>query len=122
LIISRRLRQGQPKKDAHCAFTYCISKEQNAQFADCRVAATRLIESKMQPQVPFGLTNGVVWDRFCSGDEVVGIHAHVDVLPVTAENWVLKDGTRGVFMGAARLEAVFAGKPARPDRLRTAGL
>lgn len=29
-----------------------------------------------------------------SGDEVVGIHAHADVVPVTAENWVLKDGTR----------------------------
>ncbi|CRL51167.1 MULTISPECIES: dipeptidase [Pseudomonas] len=29
-----------------------------------------------------------------SGDEVVGIHAHADVVPVTPENWVLKDGTR----------------------------
>ena len=29
-----------------------------------------------------------------SGDEVVGIHAHADVVPVTAENWVLKDGTK----------------------------
>ncbi|MBD8194775.1 dipeptidase [Pseudomonas fluorescens] len=28
-----------------------------------------------------------------SGDEVVGIHAHADVVPVTPENWVLKDGT-----------------------------
>ena len=28
------------------------------------------------------------------GDEVVGIHAHADVVPVTPENWVLKDGTR----------------------------
>ncbi len=27
------------------------------------------------------------------GDEVVGIHAHADVVPVTPENWVLKDGT-----------------------------
>jgi len=25
-----------------------------------------------------------------SGDEVVGIHAHADVVPVTPENWVLK--------------------------------
>jgi len=29
-----------------------------------------------------------------SGDEVVGIHAHADVVPVSPENWVLKDGTR----------------------------
>jgi predicted dipeptidase len=29
-----------------------------------------------------------------SGNEVVGIHAHADVVPVTPENWVLKDGTR----------------------------
>ncbi|WP_460158922.1 dipeptidase [Pseudomonas sp. S3_E11] len=29
-----------------------------------------------------------------SGDEVVGIHAHADVVPVTPDNWVLKDGTR----------------------------
>ncbi|VVM88951.1 Beta-Ala-Xaa dipeptidase [Pseudomonas fluorescens] len=29
-----------------------------------------------------------------SGDEVVGIHAHADVVPVTPENWVLKDGTQ----------------------------
>jgi len=29
-----------------------------------------------------------------SGDEVVGIHAHADVVPVTPENWMLKDGTR----------------------------
>jgi predicted dipeptidase len=29
-----------------------------------------------------------------NGDEVVGIHAHADVVPVTPENWVLKDGTR----------------------------
>ncbi|WP_166220997.1 dipeptidase [Pseudomonas atagonensis] len=28
------------------------------------------------------------------GDEVVGIHAHADVVPVTPENWVLKDGTK----------------------------
>ncbi|MEG8235207.1 dipeptidase [Pseudomonas orientalis] len=29
-----------------------------------------------------------------SGEEVVGVHAHADVVPVTPENWVLKDGTR----------------------------
>ncbi|RMP68251.1 hypothetical protein ALQ18_00523 [Pseudomonas marginalis pv. marginalis] len=29
-----------------------------------------------------------------SGTEVVGIHAHADVVPVTPENWVLNDGTR----------------------------
>ncbi|PMY48949.1 MULTISPECIES: dipeptidase [Pseudomonas] len=29
-----------------------------------------------------------------AGDEIVGIHAHADVVPVTPENWVLKDGTR----------------------------
>ncbi|SFB47131.1 dipeptidase, putative [Pseudomonas sp. NFIX10] len=29
-----------------------------------------------------------------SSDEVVGIHAHADVVPVTPQNWVLKDGTR----------------------------
>ena len=29
-----------------------------------------------------------------SGDDVVGIHAHADVVPVTPENWVLKDGTK----------------------------
>ncbi len=29
-----------------------------------------------------------------SSDEVVGIHAHADVVPVTPENWVLKDGTQ----------------------------
>ncbi|AZE88493.1 dipeptidase [Pseudomonas orientalis] len=29
-----------------------------------------------------------------SGDEVVGVHAHADVVPVTPENWVLQDGTR----------------------------
>ncbi|MET0849072.1 MAG: dipeptidase [Pseudomonas sp.] len=29
-----------------------------------------------------------------SNDEVVGIHAHADVVPVTPENWVLKDGTK----------------------------
>ncbi|WLH70264.1 dipeptidase [Pseudomonas sp. FP2309] len=29
-----------------------------------------------------------------SGEDVVGIHAHADVVPVTPENWVLKDGTR----------------------------
>ncbi|MDR9751501.1 dipeptidase [Pseudomonas sp. SZMC_28357] len=28
------------------------------------------------------------------GSEVVGIHAHADVVPVTPENWVLQDGTR----------------------------
>ncbi|QXI27085.1 dipeptidase [Pseudomonas vanderleydeniana] len=28
-----------------------------------------------------------------SGKEVVGIHAHADVVPVTPQNWVLKDGT-----------------------------
>ncbi|MBD1107441.1 dipeptidase [Pseudomonas amygdali] len=28
------------------------------------------------------------------GDEVVGIHVHADVVPVTPENWVLPDGTR----------------------------
>lgn len=28
------------------------------------------------------------------GNEVVGIHAHADVVPVTPENWVLQDGTR----------------------------
>ncbi|MGH8382232.1 dipeptidase [Pseudomonas sp.] len=29
-----------------------------------------------------------------SGNEVVGIHAHADVVPVTPENWVLQDGTK----------------------------
>ncbi|WP_455914382.1 dipeptidase [Pseudomonas syringae] len=29
-----------------------------------------------------------------SSPEVVGIHAHADVVPVTPENWVLADGTR----------------------------
>ncbi|KAA8718873.1 dipeptidase [Pseudomonas cannabina] len=29
-----------------------------------------------------------------AGDEVVGIHVHADVVPVTPENWVLPDGTR----------------------------
>ncbi|POA66652.1 dipeptidase [Pseudomonas sp. GW531-T4] len=29
-----------------------------------------------------------------SGKEVVGIHAHADVVPVTPENWVLQDGTK----------------------------
>ena len=29
-----------------------------------------------------------------SGAEVVGIHAHADVVPVTPENWVLQDGTK----------------------------
>lgn len=29
-----------------------------------------------------------------SGKELVGIHAHADVVPVTPENWVLQDGTR----------------------------
>lgn len=29
-----------------------------------------------------------------SGKEVVGIHAHADVVPVTPENWKLADGTR----------------------------
>lgn len=29
-----------------------------------------------------------------TGDEVVGIHAHADVVPVTPENWVLEDGTK----------------------------
>ncbi|MFY0731967.1 dipeptidase [Pseudomonas sp. NFX15] len=29
-----------------------------------------------------------------SGEEVVGIHAHADVVPMTPENWVLQDGTR----------------------------
>lgn len=29
-----------------------------------------------------------------AGQEVVGIHAHADVVPVTPENWVLEDGTR----------------------------
>ncbi|KPW21118.1 Dipeptidase [Pseudomonas cannabina pv. alisalensis] len=28
------------------------------------------------------------------GDELVGIHVHADVVPVTPENWVLPDGTR----------------------------
>ncbi|WP_296187352.1 dipeptidase [Pseudomonas sp. UBA1879] len=28
-----------------------------------------------------------------TGKEVVGIHAHADVVPVTPENWVLEDGT-----------------------------
>ncbi|MDD0977517.1 dipeptidase [Pseudomonas fontis] len=28
------------------------------------------------------------------GKEVVGIHAHADVVPVTPENWVLQDGTK----------------------------
>ncbi|WP_263263426.1 dipeptidase [Pseudomonas sp. RIT-PI-S] len=29
-----------------------------------------------------------------TGKELVGIHAHADVVPVTPENWVLKDGTK----------------------------
>ncbi|MBC8877638.1 MULTISPECIES: dipeptidase [Pseudomonas] len=29
-----------------------------------------------------------------AGDEVVGIHVHADVVPVTLDNWVLPDGTR----------------------------
>ncbi len=29
-----------------------------------------------------------------AGDEVVGIHAHADVVPVTPANWVLPDGTK----------------------------
>jgi predicted dipeptidase len=29
-----------------------------------------------------------------AGDEVVGIHAHVDVVPANPQNWVLEDGTR----------------------------
>ncbi|QJI28068.1 dipeptidase [Pseudomonas sp. ADAK18] len=29
-----------------------------------------------------------------AGDEVVGVHAHADVVPVTPENWVLPDGTK----------------------------
>ncbi|MFO2464231.1 dipeptidase [Pseudomonas sp. 15FMM2] len=29
-----------------------------------------------------------------TGDQVVGIHAHADVVPVTPENWVLADGTK----------------------------
>ncbi|WP_343077945.1 dipeptidase [Pseudomonas sp.] len=29
-----------------------------------------------------------------SGDDVVGVHAHADVVPVTPENWVLQDGTK----------------------------
>ncbi|PWB31408.1 dipeptidase [Pseudomonas sp. SDI] len=29
-----------------------------------------------------------------SGKELVGIHAHADVVPVTPENWVLQDGTK----------------------------
>lgn len=29
-----------------------------------------------------------------AGDEVVGIHVHADVVPVTPDNWVLPDGTR----------------------------
>ena len=29
-----------------------------------------------------------------AGKEVVGIHAHADVVPVTPENWVLQDGTK----------------------------
>ncbi|MEE4575637.1 dipeptidase [Pseudomonas alliivorans] len=29
-----------------------------------------------------------------AGEEVVGIHAHADVVPVTPANWVLPDGTR----------------------------
>jgi len=29
-----------------------------------------------------------------AGPEVVGIHAHADVVPVTPENWVLQDGTK----------------------------
>ncbi|RMO82024.1 Dipeptidase [Pseudomonas syringae pv. philadelphi] len=29
-----------------------------------------------------------------AGDEVVGIHVHADVVPVTPENWVLPDGTK----------------------------
>lgn len=28
------------------------------------------------------------------GKEVIGIHAHADVVPVTPENWKLKDGTK----------------------------
>lgn len=29
-----------------------------------------------------------------SGDDVVSIHAHADVVPVTPENWMLEDGTQ----------------------------
>ncbi|MFC6338316.1 dipeptidase [Pseudomonas sp. CCM 7891] len=29
-----------------------------------------------------------------TGEEVVGLHAHADVVPVTPENWVLQDGTK----------------------------
>jgi predicted dipeptidase len=29
-----------------------------------------------------------------AGDEVVGIHAHADVVPANPQNWVLEDGTR----------------------------
>ncbi|MDH1629984.1 dipeptidase [Pseudomonas mosselii] len=47
----------------------------------------------------FGLTfrnidNRVYEITLGEGKEVIGIHAHADVVPVTPENWKLKDGTK----------------------------
>ncbi|MBW8130611.1 MULTISPECIES: dipeptidase [Pseudomonas] len=51
-----------------------------------------------------------------SGDEVVGIHAHADVVPVTPENWVLKDGTKLDPFKVTRIGARMYGRGTEDDK------
>jgi len=70
-----------------------VAQHENPEFIRIAAKIKELAES-------FGLKYRNVDNRVYeisldgSGKEVVGIHAHADVVPVTPENWVLKDGTK----------------------------
>ncbi|MDI2140687.1 MULTISPECIES: dipeptidase [unclassified Pseudomonas] len=70
-----------------------VAQHENPEFIKIAAKIKDLAES-------FGLNYRNVDNRVYeisldgSGKEVVGIHAHADVVPVTPENWVLKDGTK----------------------------
>ncbi|WP_192558722.1 dipeptidase [Pseudomonas allokribbensis] len=70
-----------------------VAQHENPEFIKIAAKIKSLAES-------FGLNYRNVDNRVYeisldgSGKEVVGIHAHADVVPVTPENWVLKDGTK----------------------------
>ncbi|MFW9077941.1 dipeptidase [Pseudomonas sp. P2757] len=70
-----------------------VEQHENPQFIKIAAKIKDLAES-------FGLKYRNVDNRVYeisldgAGEEVVGIHAHADVVPVTPENWVLKDGTK----------------------------
>lgn len=70
-----------------------VAQHENPEFIKIAAKIKSLAES-------FGLNYRNIDNRVYeisldgSGKEVVGIHAHADVVPVTPENWVLKDGTK----------------------------